>query len=487
MAEAKLQVLGPYDAWHGAAYRGSLSLGGDVRAVLLLLGPEGAAGDALNRARAAAATTLAVRGEGVLPLLGVERCGSRVAWVYEHVDALGLGHSVGSEGNALLSTRAAAEVVARVAETLVRLGVEGHRNRGPEPTDLLLDPRGRLWVTGFAGPFPSPPSMRAPRGEEGEAAVVYRLGVLLAHLVSGVAPSAASERSAHAALIRRALIRAMARPGPVLTERYGDWLRGMLAWEPTERPPLSTVPDGLRKVADSTGGETLAEWAAANVTRLARVAETAGETDRATRPAPRPTVTEEPSEGPTTEEVGAAPPPRRVPVTPPITPVSSTGPAELDAFVSGNSETMDDDPTQEAASLVPTLLARALVPPARPVVPAASIPVRVGPPPEAIREPPRLPSGFLDPGTDVGEEEEPSGPPAWARVLLLLMWLAAIGFLLSAAVVLAAYLVFAEPNTPPPPAVPDEPELSDVLGAAPADAVGGVVGAPAATATEAPP
>ena len=47
------------------------------------------------------------------------------------------------------------------------------------------------------------------------------------------------------------------RSGPVISERYGQWIRGMLAWAPAERPPLSAVPSGLRAVAWAMGGEGL--------------------------------------------------------------------------------------------------------------------------------------------------------------------------------------------------------------------------------------
>ena len=184
MSEAKLQVLGPYLAWNGAASLGRLALPGQEslpdkaggRPVLVLVGPEVGGPDALQRARAAATAALQFRASGVLPLLAVERIDDRIAWAYEYVEGLGLHHAVGGEGNALLSARAAAEIVSIVAQSLLELGAEGLKNRGPEPTDVLVDSLGRVYVTGFAGPFPTPPSMRAPRGEDGEAAAVYRLG-----------------------------------------------------------------------------------------------------------------------------------------------------------------------------------------------------------------------------------------------------------------------------------------------------------------------
>jgi hypothetical protein len=489
LSEAKLELLGPYEAWHGAAWLGRLTWPREpARQVLVLLGPEGATADGLGRARSSAACAMGLRGTaadgGVLPLVEVTSVGARIAWVHAHVDGLGLGYTVGSEGQALLSTRAAAEVVASVADVLLGIGPDGHRNRGPEPTDVLVDARGQLHLTGFAGPFPSPPFMRAPRGEDGEAGVVYRLGVLLAQLVSGVPPSPASERTAHAALIRRALIRAMARPGPVLTERYGDWLRGMLAWEASERPPLSAVPDGLRKVAEATGGESLEAWARVHVDELRR---------RARHVSPRPLVVAEepPADGMATEDAPSSTEdePRwrpsaalsdtlLTPVDPSVLteqrpsfrPYPELSPTPRDDF-------HDDDPTQEAASLGYGGRRPAANPP-RPHA-GSSIPVSVGPPPEAIREPPRLPSGFLDAATDLEEDSEPPRRSQWLRLLVAAVWVAAIGALVLTAALLVVYLVLAPPGLGYRSAAPEEDiGLADVLNSTPAPPIPEPAGVP---------
>lgn len=427
---------------------------------------------------------------GLLPLVAIELVDDRVAWVHAYVDGLGLGHVVGAEGNPAIPTRAAAEVIATVAETLLSLDPDLRRNRGPEPTDLLLDPSGRVYATGFSGPFPVSPSMRAPRGEEGEPAVVYRLGVLLAHLVSGVAPQPASERTAHAALVRRVLIRAMARPGPVLTERYSDWLRGLLAWEPTERPPLSAVPAGLRKVAESMGGESLGPWAGVHVAMIRGDAVRRGNTPVHDE------RTDDPSDLARTDEiltpealrvaggvqtiVDAAPPPRQRRASNPTLDAVRMA-AAVDSAVttlhgrpSGlavreptpmRDEFVDDDPTQEAAA-VPHLLQSVKAGPVRVPAKRPQMPVQVGPPPEALRERPRLPSGFLDSTPDSVEADlEPLPDRSLARIAVIAIYLMLVGVLGSVAVVLLVYLLWV-PAAPADPATSpgDEPGLSDVLG-----------------------
>lgn len=388
---ALLELFGPHAVWQPAARLGLWSPEqGPSREVGVLVGPEGATPESLGKARERAAGALHLRARGVLPLLDVVLVQDRLAWVYDKVDAVGLSLAVGSDAHGtMLSTRAAAEVVAEVAEVLVSTGPLSTSHPGPEPTDLLLDRRGRLSVLGFVGPFAPSPSMRAPNlgTSSAEAAQVYRLGVLLAHLVSGVPPTAPTERSAHPALIRRALIRAMARPGPVLTERYGDWLRGMLAWEPSARPPLSSIASGLRKVGEATGGPDLVDWADAFVEDLGSVA--SQPPPRPTpAPAPSPIVLSEIGESQATEEV---PKPTEVDLDD-FPEDEDEAPTVVHTEGAVGMSTLDpDDATQEgqAFSRPPPQRTEAL----------AGMPVTVGPPPEAMRRSPRLPEGFLDSGT----------------------------------------------------------------------------------------
>lgn len=428
MSTADLVQVGPWDVWQGAARHGRLDVDGQSVPVLLLLGPEDAAPDALWRARVAAAPVIGVRRDGLLTLLAVENTRSehqddppRVGWAYEQVDGIGVGHAV--SGPRALPARAAAEVVARVAEILLSVPADW-RHRGPEPSDLLVDSSARIFVSGFVGPFPTSPHMRAPQGDEGEAATVYRLGVLLAQLVSGAPPVVASERAAHAASVRRVLIRAMARPGPILADRYADWIQAMLAWQARERPPLSAVPDGLRNVASQMHGENLAIWASTQLPLLEQ------EILRAHIAAD--------------EEVSD-------PQSPAL--------LQAESFEAGTiTDARDDDPTQEESQntgQAPEPSAPAQTPPGNPGL----MPIRVGPPPEALREMPRLPTGFLD-ETDPGQasdEQEPAEMPGAVRAMLWAVWGSAVLLLLGTAVLLVLYLLL-------PPSGPDhDPGLSDAL------------------------
>lgn len=432
--DGNLDIVGPCVSWHGAASRGRLRLGGVELPVMVLLGAEGAASDAFAKAAASAAPLVGARTPGLHVLRAVTRVGDRVAWAYEAVRGIGLVHTVGQEGRALLSTRAAAELVARVAEVLIEAGVE-LRNRGPEPSDLLITVEGGVFVSGFAGPYPMSPAMRAPRGDEGEAAVVYRLGVLMVHLLCGTPPHPAGERSGQAALVRRALIRVMARPGPALPERYADWIRGMMAWDPDERPPLSNVASGLRAAAAGADGAALAEWAAEHVPRLVAESE----------------------QMPT----GAVPPPSRAPTAifgqDDATEQRSVGglfrpTGEGATPIGAPARHSEDDPTQEATA-VPNASVQAQPTRTQPGV-GPSIPVRVGPPPEAIREV-RLPAGFLE-ATSPEEDSAPPGP--WLGAAAAVVWVALVGVLLVFAVVLGLYVFW-----PAPAPTDDGPSLHEAI------------------------
>jgi hypothetical protein len=421
---------------------------------------------------------LRLRTEGILPLLAIEAHEDRVAWIFEHVKGLGLGHTVGTETGGLLSSRAAAELVARVAEIALAAPVEARRNRGPEPTDVLVTADGAVFVTGFAGPFPPPPAMRPPHGEEGDRAAVYRLGVLLAHLLSGVAPQAATERASHGALVRRALIRAMAKPGPPLTERYSDWLRGMLAWDPTERPPLSAVPEGLRGIAASIAGEPLVAWCAQHVPSLRERAldperhrfepGVLGDEDDSTDLV----MTEEARQG--AESRIALPTPFREPDAPQGAPppnevgepegelataatLSRPGPPPLSVQSETSSrkarreDFAEDDPTQEAGAVSGGSDGTVSITTTRPMLVRPTIPVHVGPPPEAIREPPRLPMGFLD---ELGQKpslaEESSAPPRSRLAFMVVGLYLSVVVLLGTAAILAVLLWFSNGKPPEP-------------------------------------
>ncbi len=454
-----LELARPRPSWQGAAYEGFLTLpGGEQQAVMVLLGPEGSTEESLNRARRLAAVPLTLRHPGVVRLLQVTAYRGRAAWCYEHVRGLGMGNVVGREGFSAPSARACAELVAQVAEILLGLGNPGLHHPGPEPTDLVLGSDGRVKLMGFAGPHPAGPAMRAPAPENVESAAVYRLGVLLTTLISGQPPAAATEASAHAVLVRRALIRAMDRPGPVLSEQFGQWIRGMLAWAPAERPPLSAVPAGLRSVGWNTGGEGLVDWSTLNVPRLVREIEVRhSDPPQEEVHEPEEDEEEELSDPRVLRAIAhREPPPRRLSTdevkrtprpagTPTIAArkeaLSDLGPRDAQDHTQ---ERFTDEPTGDSAQgvAVPRSVRRRPVP--------DTIPVGFGPPPEAVsKAPPSLPPGFLE-GDGAGDPD--TGPVAALGDTTEAVldgpqgaWVAALaGFLGLLAIVFIVYLVYGE-------------------------------------------
>ncbi len=349
----------PCPEWTPAALRGWL---GGSEAVAAVRGPEDA-GAGFERARVAAEPWLGRRGDGLLPLIEVAVHEGRVVWIYPRIPTLALAHLRGPADGDLLPARAAAEVVGRLASILVGLGAE---HPGPEPADVLVTPDGDLRLLGFVGPFPPTPEARAPLKGAGAPAQVYRLGVLLARLLTGTAPTTGSDRESHQARLRRVVVRAMARPGASLPERYRDWLLGMLAWEPELRPPLSAIPGGLSEAAVAATGPGLREWATGQV---------------ATRIALFHLAAEAPADAPVDE----LPSPRseESPAVREFT-VGRTAP-RLEGL---DLPPMDDDPTAEAEANV-HYPGESAAQPGMPLE-AGSIPVLVGPPPEAHRGRPKL-------------------------------------------------------------------------------------------------
>jgi len=139
--------------------------GGRREPVTVLLGPPSGSADGLMRARRSATLALTLRHPGLVRLMQVVGHEDRVAWCYEFADGLGLSHAVNRDDGGGLAARAAAEIVAQVAEVLLAVGGPGLHHPGPEPVDLLAEPDGHIRLTGFAGPYPPDPAMRPPKAD----------------------------------------------------------------------------------------------------------------------------------------------------------------------------------------------------------------------------------------------------------------------------------------------------------------------------------
>jgi hypothetical protein len=258
---AELTLDGPLITWSDTALAARLGEGASARPVMAFLGPQPFGPITGNDPREQAVAWMGIDAPGVLPLLDVVQLGRRHAWTYAYVEALGLSRMLGAQGP---PTRVAAELVASVADILHGLGSRGLAHPGPAPSDIGVDPSGALHLLGFVSPWPASPVLRDPSAGNAGEACVWRLGMLLAQLLGG-SVHAVTAKSAHDAMLRRILIRAIGSSGDVFPERYRNWLTGLLAWDPGQRPALSSIGAGLRDVASSMAGPGLPEWAGTEV------------------------------------------------------------------------------------------------------------------------------------------------------------------------------------------------------------------------------
>lgn len=252
---AELHLDGPLRAWHDTAYAAKWTDGPMTQPVMIFLGPEGGSHPAQ-----AASEWVGKLSPGLATLQRVVPIRARWATVYPRLHALGLIHLLPKTDSDGIPMRCAAELVAQVAETVHRLGPAGLRHHGPSFQDIGLDAEGQTHLVGFVGLWPPDATLDDPMRGRPDAVMVWRLGLLLAQLVGGRVP-ALDSRENHQAGLRRILIRAMSRQGASLTERYRDYLSGMLAWEPSQRPPLSSISKGLRSVAQKMNEPDLTSWA----------------------------------------------------------------------------------------------------------------------------------------------------------------------------------------------------------------------------------
>jgi hypothetical protein len=311
------------------------------RDVVVWLGPELPPDDPLGaRLRERAGRWIGRSDAPLWPLLAVSAVDGRPAWIYPAAtvaSAAALAR-VAPEG---WPPRAALGLCARVADALVALGSDGAQHPGPEAHHVLLTPDGGVLLSHLAGPGPRSPARREPRGREDEGATVWRVGVLLAELLTGHPPQPATDPSSHEASTRRLSIRLLARSGPPLPDEVRSWVLAMLAWETRDRPPLVLLGDRLAALAARLDGPDLAAFAADRVP-VARQAATHPAVPVA--PAPeelpedRPDRTEEvvdpdPTDGDLDEETVSvetdAPPPRSLPPEQGAIPVGVGPPAEL--------------------------------------------------------------------------------------------------------------------------------------------------------------
>jgi hypothetical protein len=344
----RVELLGPCDWWTSNVRSARwLPAEGEPLDVAVVLGPE-VDGAAIERARERSRPWIGKRQPGVLPLLAVERVGTRAGWLYETFDGVSMGAMLRTLPGPL-PQRLAAELVACCAEILEGLPLRGGIHPGLDMDDVLLRADGTVKLAGFVGPFARSPVHRDPKGIEDSATTVWRLGVLLAQLLTGSPPGTATDRVSHELVLRRLLIRIMSRPGPMFPERFRDWQCAMLAWSPEDRPVAARIAPALRELASTLIEPELGSWARERVPQVRRN-------------------------------------PRPLEPPPPILELTEVPPSH--APESTEEATLSEDPIEDDVTAISTdgEPPRPFAPPER-----GTIPVHVGPPPEALPKVSSLP------------------------------------------------------------------------------------------------
>jgi hypothetical protein len=382
--------------WWGEAMHKALWSpdGASGRPAAVFLGPEGANAGSLSLATERARPWLGRRDAGLVPLLAIELVGAhgaqRLAWVYEDSARGSLGALAGAEP---IPRSVATLIVARCAEVVEPFSAVELHHTGPAREDVLVDAEGSVAVARFVSPLAGDPSRREPRGAVDARAQVWRLGVLLAEILTGQTAPPIPDRAAHDRAIRRLLVRVMAEPGPSMSERYRDWLCSMLAWDADERPLLNRVGPGLRELAGGEADEALRRWCAERVPQMRRAAR---------------------------EETNPLDPQAEA-----WDPAYAESPApSLEPTVEISALPLTDDDSTETSG-VDDAAAELIAEP-------GAIPVQVGPPPEAMVRAPRLPSELAL--TDLASRPKDSRPGSPLTIALS-------AALLAAAAALAGYLV----------------------------------------------
>jgi hypothetical protein len=228
---------------------------------------------------------------GVLHLFHTSKVDGQPAWVYEGFQAVSLARAldVANANKEFLPARAAVEAVERASQGIRAALTQGQNiqgspgpviHLGPAPSELLVDSTGSLRVAGFSIEVEGAPGLRAPSGyapfKPGTPAqrAVYGLGALLVHLLGGERPgTAGDDERRQSAVIRRAVIRVLSRPGEAVPDTMTDLIRSVLAFEPEDRPTLSELQDVLVSAAEQFGSAGLRTWAPERVPGLLKQAE----------------------------------------------------------------------------------------------------------------------------------------------------------------------------------------------------------------------
>jgi len=262
--------------------------------------PDGSASLVLLRAHPESESTPSLRKDGrllatidepgVLRLLHITKASGHPLWVYDGFEAVSMERVLqvlGVQGEylpihtCLDLVAAAADGVSAALAAELSASEDGRQpptvyHPGVAPSELLLDISGRVKVAGFrvrrgdSAPGPASAAYSDPSVTQDDAAsAVYSLGTLLVHLLSGEAPAGGNANpERHAAIVRRALIRVLARPGEAVDEAVIATIRSCLSLDLEERPTLVELSGRLSSLASDASDAGVEEWAPVKISPI---------------------------------------------------------------------------------------------------------------------------------------------------------------------------------------------------------------------------
>ena len=293
MAKDRIKILGDWSAWADPVRQGQLVRpDGESVWILIRCRPELTYEDAQWKVEKANSRLISrIDHPSVLRLLHASKVGGAPAWIHEGFQGVSMSRvlDVLSSSGDYFSARAAIEAVERTVQGM-RSALSQGRNLqggeaslyhpGPAPSDLLIDSVGAIKLAGFDlesedGPkLPTEPGYEPLQPGTPEQRGVYGLAALLVHLLGGEKPGVAgSDEGRQDAVIRRAVIRVLARPGEAVPDSIIDLIKAGLAFDPEERPEFTVMEDELARAAGELRSEALRAWAPTAVPGLLQMAE----------------------------------------------------------------------------------------------------------------------------------------------------------------------------------------------------------------------
>jgi hypothetical protein len=288
LAKDRIKILGEWSAWAEPVRQGQL-VRPDGESVWVLIRPRPELevdSEGFAQIKQEGRLMARIDHPSVLRLLHVTKVENQPAWVYEGAQAVSLARviDVSNAQSAFLPVRAAIEVVERVVQGIRAAFNQGCEIQGaagsiihcgPAPSEVLVDAVGAVRVAGFSltdgskSRIPAPSGYGPANAGTPEEQAAYGVGALLVHLLGGERPvNPGRDANRQDAVVRRAMIRVLSRPGEPVPSAITDLIRQALSYESEDRLSLTDMQDILSETARTLESPALRTWASATVPGL---------------------------------------------------------------------------------------------------------------------------------------------------------------------------------------------------------------------------